>query len=276
MAKKVYVDPGHGGDDPGAVANGLREKDLTLVIGLKVGAHLQRLGFAVRYSRTSDTTKSLQARTDEANAWGADGYVSIHCNAYTDPAANGFEVWHTIFTDQSTGDELARAIVKWMDLLTPLVNRGTKSRAGSSGRDYYHVIRETRMPAVIVECGFITNPSDAAYLGSAEGQAAIAEAIARGVCEWAGVAWVAEDTALYRLKTGTFGSAEQLAAGMQRVRQHFPWQLYEWAEGEYRNGGIWSPRYRIFTGTFRGRAAAEKAAQDLRDLTGWLVYIVDA
>ena len=139
------------------------------------------------------------------------------------------------------------------------------------------------MPAVIVECGFLTNPNDAAYLGSSAGQAAIAEAIARGVCEWAGVAWVpagrassGDDTKLYRLKTGTFSNAASLAAAIQRVKNLFGWQTYEWAEGEYRNGGIWSPAYGIFTGTFQGRAAAEDAAEQLRQATGWVVYVVEA
>src|SRR5690606_28475592 len=94
------------------------------------------------------------------------------------PTAEGFEVWHTIFTASSRGDELARAIVRWLDRLTPLANRGARSRAGAGGRDYYYVIRATTMPAVIVECGFVTSPRDAAYLRSVQGRAAIAEAIA--------------------------------------------------------------------------------------------------
>lgn len=227
-------------------------------------------------SRNTDAPRSLQQRTDEANAWGADAYVAIHCNAHTNPAASGFEVWHTVFTSQSRGDELARSIVQWLDRLTPLLNRGAKSRRNESGRDDYHVIRETCMPAVIVECGFITNPQDAAYLASSSGQAAIAEAIARGTVEWAGVAWVPGEVVYYRLKTGTFSNAASLAAGIQRVQDLFGWQTYEWAEGPYTNGGIWSPRYRIFTGTFEGRAAAEQAASKLRQATGWVVDGVQA
>lgn len=279
--RKVYIDPGHGGSDPGCSGNGLVEKNIALAIGLKVGAHLQRCGFTVKYSRTSDVTKSLKARTDEANAWAAQGYVSIHCNAHADPAANGFEVWHTIFTSQSTGDELARSIAKWMDQLTPLANRGTKSKANDSGKDFYHVIRESAMPAVIVECAFLSNPNDAAYIGSPAGQEAIAEAIARGVCEWAGVPWVpvtsseAGTAKLYRLKTGTFSNAAALAAAVQRVRDLFGWTVYEWAEGAYSAGGIWSPKYRLFTGTFT-KEAAEAAAEQLRKATGWTVYVVEA
>ncbi|HEY8415405.1 MAG TPA: N-acetylmuramoyl-L-alanine amidase [Thermaerobacter sp.] len=186
---RIYVDPGHGGSDPGAVANGVREADVALAVARRVVDHLRRHGMDVRMSRTGDSTKSLQARTNEANAWGADAYVSVHCNAAASASANGFEVWHTVFVDKSKGDELARAIIKYLDQLTPLKNRGAKSKRGSSGRDYLHVIRETRMPAVLVEMGFVSNAKDAAYMKSASGQAAIAEAIARGVVEWAGMKW---------------------------------------------------------------------------------------
>ncbi|ADU50183.1 cell wall hydrolase/autolysin [Thermaerobacter marianensis DSM 12885] len=188
--RKVYVDPGHGGSDPGAVGNGVREADVALAVAVKVADHLRRHGLEVRLSRTVDTAKSLQARTDEANAWGADAYVSIHCNAAGTPEASGWEVWHTIHEERSMGDELAEAIADQLKRL-PMVARGTKSKPSTSNpqTDYYHVIRETRMPAVIVECGFVTSPKDAGYLKSAEGQAAIAEAIARGVIAWAGLAW---------------------------------------------------------------------------------------
>src|SRR5690606_32472150 len=158
--RKVYVDPGHGGSDPGAVGNGVREADVALAVARQVADHLRRHGLDVRLSRTADVARSLGARTDEANAWGADAYVSIHCNAHADPAANGFEVWHTIITSQSTRDELARSIVRWLDQLTPLTNRGARATAGSSGRDYYHANRATRMPAALVECGFVSHPQD--------------------------------------------------------------------------------------------------------------------
>lgn len=189
-AHKIYLDPGHGGNDPGAVGNGVREADVALAVALKVADHLRRHGLDVRLSRNADVARSLGTRTDEANAWGADAYVSIHCNAAASAQANGWEVWHTIHEERSKGDELAEAIARHLRSL-PLAARGTKSRESetSPGRDYYHVIRETRMPAVIVECGFVSNPKDAAYLRSPDGQAALAEAIARGVVEWAGLNW---------------------------------------------------------------------------------------
>ena len=242
---KVYLDPGHGGEDPGARGHGLVEKHINLSIARRVRDHLARHGLTVRMSRTGDQTRSLRARTDEANAWGADIYVSIHCNAYTDESANGFEVWHSV-QPGSRSRILARYLVQWLDRLTPLTNRGARSRAGRGGRDYYHVIRESRMPAVIVECGFITNRRDARYLASASGQAQVAEAIARGVLQYFGRRWV---------------PAEPPAD--EPARQPSPPQ----EEGEPQ--GTW---YRVVIGSFRNEANAERLARRARE-AGFDVWV---
>src|SRR5690625_6971829 len=90
---KIYIDAGHGGNDPGASGNGLREKDLTLTIAKKVQALLKDYA-TVRMSRTTDKTLSLTQRTNDANSWGADYFLSIHINAgggtgYEDYIYNG-------------------------------------------------------------------------------------------------------------------------------------------------------------------------------------------
>src|SRR5690625_7648935 len=77
---KIYIDAGHGGNDPGASGNGLKEKDLTLTIAKKVQAILKDYA-TVRMSRTTDKTLSLTQRTNDANSWGADYFLSIHINA---------------------------------------------------------------------------------------------------------------------------------------------------------------------------------------------------
>lgn len=268
---KIYDDAGHGGTDPGAVGHGIKEADVTLAVAIQVADHLRRHDLEVKMSRMDNSSKSLKARTDEANAWGANAYVSIHCNAAASPEANGFEVWHTIHVSRSKGDELARAIVSWLDQLTPLTNRGARSKAGSSGQDYYHVIRETKMPAVIVECGFVSSSKDAAYLRSASGQAAIAEAIARGVVEWAGLTWrpaggptqKQDDGKKYRLLTGTFADRQEAEAAAEKLRRQFSWTVYV------------IESYRLKTGTFPSREAAEEAAEKLRKQCGWIVYVVE-
>ena len=233
---KVYVDAGHGGRDSGAVANGLYEKNLTLDIARRVEADLRRHGVDVKMARTGDDDKTLQQRTYEANAWGADAYVSIHINAAASAQANGFEVWHSIRPESKSRD-LAGLIAEELDRLTPLANRGTKSKANIAGRDYYHVIRETRMPAVIVEAGFVTNPSDAAYLKEWSNLATIAEAITRGVLRFFGIGYKAQPVS--QPKTPP-------------------------------------KKYRLVTGTFSSKEAAEEAAAWLRKARGWLVYVKEA
>jgi len=85
---KVFLDPGHGGSDPGAVANGLKEKNLTLAIAKECASVLKASGVTVKMSRTGDTYPSLSARCQAANSWGADLFVSIHINA---GGGTGFE-----------------------------------------------------------------------------------------------------------------------------------------------------------------------------------------
>lgn len=115
---KIYLDPGHGGTDPGASANGLQEKNVTLSLALKTRDILNRdyEGHTIRMSRTSDTTRSLAQRTNDANSWGADYFVSIHINAgggtgYEDYIFNGSVSSNTV----TYRDKLHAEIMKQVD-----------------------------------------------------------------------------------------------------------------------------------------------------------------
>lgn len=155
---KIYLDPGHGGTDPGAQANGLKEKDVTLKIALKVRDILNRdyEGHSIRMSRTTDTTKSLAQRTNDANSWGADFFVSIHINAgggtgYEDYIYNGSVSSNTV----TYRDKLHAEVMKQVDF----TDRGKK-------RANFHVLRESNMPAALTENGFIDTVADANKLKS--------------------------------------------------------------------------------------------------------------
>lgn len=155
---KIYLDPGHGGTDPGAVGNGLQEKNVTLAISLKVRDILNRdyEGHSIRMSRTTDVTRSLAQRTNDANSWGADYFVSIHINAgggtgYEDFIYNGNVSSNTV----NYRDKLHAEILKQVDFR----NRGKK-------RANFHVLRESNMPAVLTENGFIDTVADANKLKS--------------------------------------------------------------------------------------------------------------
>jgi N-acetylmuramoyl-L-alanine amidase len=171
---RLVIDPGHGGEDSGAVhaATGLREADVVLRIAHVLKAILDtHQEFEAALTREVDRTVALKERTDLAN--GRDAYlVSIHCNAAGDPQAHGTEVWCFAETDtdgaESAGHRIARAIQEEFVALG-LRDRGVKvifdRREGKYVARELWVLRKTRRPAVLVECAFISNPEEAGLLG---------------------------------------------------------------------------------------------------------------
>jgi N-acetylmuramoyl-L-alanine amidase len=149
---KIFIDPGHGGNDPGATANGLFEKDLTLSIALKLKAELLKYeNVQVKLSRENDTYLTLSERAKMANDWGADIFVSIHINA---GGGVGFESF--IFNGNVSEATRANQNVIHQEIIraTGWNDRGKK-------RENYAVLRETKMPAILTENGFIDNTTDA-------------------------------------------------------------------------------------------------------------------
>jgi N-acetylmuramoyl-L-alanine amidase len=154
---KIYVDPGHGGSDPGATANGLQEKNVTLAIGTSIRdiLQLEYENAEVRMSRTGDTFPSLSQRTNDANTWGADFFLSIHINA---GGGTGYEdyIYPTLSDSSETGvmrTRIHEEVIKLIDMS----DRGSK-------KANFHVLRESAMPAVLTENGFIDNSADAAKM----------------------------------------------------------------------------------------------------------------
>lgn len=187
MAIKIYIDQGHNPLNPnaGAEGNGLREQDIVYAVGIDLAARLRaNPNFEVRLSRpTPDTqigtsnTTSLRLRVEDANTWGADYFISIHTNASTIPSATGSEAF--AYSRPSVAFSLGEDILTWLERTTGLRNRGMQVRSG------LYVLRKTAMPAVLVELGFITNPSDAALMS--ERPDLFAEGIYRGILEYTGV-----------------------------------------------------------------------------------------
>lgn len=166
MAIKIYIDQGHNPEAPnaGAEGNGLREQDITYRVGIALADLLRANGsFEVRLSRpTSETslgttnTTSLRARVDDANAWRADYFISIHTNAAESASVSGTEAF--AYARPSAAFTLGEDILVGISDATGLRDRGMKVRPG------LYVLRKTVMPAVLVELGFISNPSDAALM----------------------------------------------------------------------------------------------------------------
>ena len=169
MAIKIYIDQGHNPQNPnaGAEGNGLREQDIVFRIGVEPNASSQ-IG--------SSNSESLRLRVNEANAWGADYFISLHTNASSNSSATGVEAF--AFSRPSRAFDLGVDILSSLSAATGLRNRGMQARTN------LYVLRRTAMPAVLVELGFITNPSDAALMnGSPE---LFAEGIYRGILEYTG------------------------------------------------------------------------------------------
>lgn len=172
--KIVVIDAGHGGTDPGAVAGSEHEKS----INLKVSNYVKSLfegseDYKVYYTRTTDVNKSLQYRTDLANTLEADIFVSIHNNAMNTPAFQGME---TLYMPGGSSTKLSSiSIAKiFHETLLPIVDVADR---GLKPRDGLYVLRHTKMPAIILELGFMTNPSDLAKITNPEVQQRVAEGI---------------------------------------------------------------------------------------------------
>ena len=178
---KVYLDPGHGGSDPGAVKY-VTERDVNLVMALACRDYLEANGVSVKMSRTSNSTNtSINDMAAEANKWGADYVVSIHNNA---GGGDGFEVYHTI--GGGKGKTLATNIEAEVKKIGQN-SRGLKTKRNSSGTDYFGMIRLTSAPAVICEGFFVDNATDVKIADTAAEQKAFGYAYARGILKTAGI-----------------------------------------------------------------------------------------
>ena len=170
----VAINPGHHIQlDPGAVGPlGVREADVNMSVALKVRNILAAAGHEVHLIHANE----LYEITDLANASGADVFVSIHCNAAANPAAHGTETFYA--AESENGRKLACAIQAEIIAATGLTDRGIKHSP-------LYVTSRTTMPAALVELAFVSNPHEEVLLASEEWQQKVAEAIARGVLEYA-------------------------------------------------------------------------------------------
>lgn len=174
---KICIDPGHGGRDSGASGqinrHHLYEKDVVLSVALYLEELLLEQDHRVYLTRRVDRSLSLHSRSRYANRYDVDFFISIHCNsAYTTKAA-GIETW--IHPYSSVARRFATPIQKELIKAFP-----THKDRGIKEADF-HVLRETRMPAVLVEMEFINNPQQAKFLSKEKNQKKIAAAIASGI-----------------------------------------------------------------------------------------------
>ncbi|MDD4117846.1 MAG: N-acetylmuramoyl-L-alanine amidase [Kiritimatiellae bacterium] len=196
--RTVVLDPGHGGKDPGAIAGGLQEKDLVLDIALRVRAHLRANGVRVVMTRDTDRFWTLQDRPFLAARGAGDVFVSIHLNATGTRSVQGAETFITpVEQYPPTSDPrlagkypavpnnrfnhsnmvLAHQIQRSLVGITRAEDRGLK-------RARFHVLKNSAMPAALVECGFLTNAQEAQKLATPSYRETVAQGIAQGILNY--------------------------------------------------------------------------------------------
>ena len=183
---KVVIDPGHGGFDPGAVGkNGVKEKDVALAIALYLKDMLSPI-VNVFLTRNKDcalgenVSSDLTARANYSNGIKADCFVSIHCNSSTNNAAKGAETYY--IEGSVNGNRLANLIQKRLITDVKLQNRGIKT-------SNFAVLRQTDMPACLVEIAFLSNKEEEQLLSDISFQKKAALSIAKGIAKYLGIPW---------------------------------------------------------------------------------------
>ncbi len=179
--KVVVIDAGHGGSDTGAVGpRGTTEKSVALAVALKTEKILQDEGFKIVMTRRTDidvaapnasNTAELQARVNKAPAQ-ADIFISIHCNAFSNPKSNGMETYY--YGSSAKAQKLAKLMNEELAKYGGLFNRGVKAAN-------FYVLKHTKCPATLIEIGFITNPDEEKLLANEKYQNKLAGAIASAV-----------------------------------------------------------------------------------------------
>ena len=171
QSRTIIIDPGHGGFDRGGVpGQRISEKDKCLDVGLRLRSILMASGYRVIMTRDSDVFIPLPTRVAIANAHPGATFVSIHFNCASRAGANGIETYYY----RSDSANLAQSIHRNVVSGAPSENRGIRRRG-------FYVLRKTSIPSVLVECGFLTNPTEGSLALSAGYRQTLAQQIARGI-----------------------------------------------------------------------------------------------
>lgn len=175
----VILDPGHGGTDPGATANGLREKDVVLDISKRMKKYYMSTPIQVKLTRETDVYPSLQDRVNFAKRNNGDLFISVHANAFNGKATGIETFYYGAATNPNVKESRALATYTQKRMLEAwkLPDRRVQSKS-------LHVIRENSMPATLVEIGFIDNPKDVTYIKSDSQREVMAKAIFLGTLDY--------------------------------------------------------------------------------------------
>ena len=251
MAYKIVIDPGHGGSDWGASYNGRKEKDDTLNLAFAVGQILENAGIDVEYTRTTDVYNTPFEKAMMGNNADADFFVSLHRNATGTPnLGSGIET--LVYDDSGIKAEMARNINENLEGI------GFKNR-GVIERPNLVVLKRTKMPAVLVEAGFIDNDSDNAKFDAQFNETA--EAIADGILDTLEMGDLIE-TPLYRVQVGAFDNMNTATSlSSKLISEGYPAYLTS-------SNGL----YKVQVGAFSNLSNAVAMENRLRD-AGYSTFI---
>jgi N-acetylmuramoyl-L-alanine amidase len=238
----VVIDPGHGGRDPGAIHNAVREADVNLAVALALRPVLEAAGARVVLTRDGDRALAaegvdadLQARVDLSNRVGADLFVSIHANAHSNRDVQGAISFFGAEAGFNSGARRTPRLVALSRQLAGAINREVVASTGEIDRGAlpatFWVLGGTRAPAVLVEVGFLTNADEAVRLAAPDHQRDIAQGVAAGIARYLATTDDAQFVA-----DVTLGDGARLALGQTAVKT---WRV--------RNTGVttWGPTYRL-------------------------------
>ncbi len=218
---KLYLDPGHGGTDPGATGNGIKEKDINLIIAKKIKEKLlsNYKNIEVKLSRDKDIFISLDARTKEANSWDADAFLSIHVNASSVPTAKGYATY--IYTNTNAQTKAFQNVMHG-EILRALNGVNGVEDDGKKQANF-HVLRESKMTALLTENFFISNPSDSDKLKNDAILEKIANGHVIGLAKFFGLQDAAKttpkpSTKIYQVVAGSFSERENAEDQIKRLK----------------------------------------------------------
>ncbi|GGA33700.1 sporulation-specific N-acetylmuramoyl-L-alanine amidase [Kroppenstedtia guangzhouensis] len=253
MAKKVVIDPGHGGSDSGAVNGSYREKDFTLDIALKVRNYLvNNYDVNILMTRTTDTTVSLTQRTNYANANNADYFASIHINA------GGGTGWESYIYNGTVSQFTIHAQNTIHSTVMGVIGPKYGVRDRGKKRANFHVLRESNMPAILVENLFIDTTQDLNLLRNATFIQDLANAIGLGIAQ--ALSLPKKATGLYKVITGSFQSLENAQSRKSFLEKN---GIEATIVSTTVNGQTY---YRVQAGAFSQRANAEARLDEVKAL----------
>ena len=211
----VYIDPGHGGSDPGASGNGVIEKNVVLKVALNLKAILEKNGIEVVMSRTDDTYVSLQDRVITANKSNADSFISVHINSAGVAAAYGIETYYYTQNSPNLASKIQNKLISY----TGAYNRGVK-------KDDFYVITYTHMPSSLAEIGFLSNLDEATKLKDESYQYKISVALAEGILEYLGKDIVVEEDNSNKISSTRIYGNTRYETSYEVFKKGWEWSEY--------------------------------------------------